>query len=118
MQIKQVEYSKVFNLGNYSNEKIGVIVDLAPDEDPLDAFAEAKRQVEKGHKFFKEMPAYEQAKNAVAHPEDFTGRDVNLAKETIAAFEANYADYLNKFFTPVSRQLTQAPDDHWEPEDM
>ncbi|HRH60312.1 MAG TPA: hypothetical protein PL045_07065 [Chitinophagaceae bacterium] len=107
MTIEQVDYSKTFNLGNYSNEKIGVVVKLAPGENPLDAFAEAKRQVEKGHQFFKEMPLYEAAKKAVAHPDNHTGREVKQAQEAITAFEANYADYISKFYSPVSRQLNE-----------
>ena len=109
MQIKTIEYSKVFNLGNYSNEKIGVIIEIASGEDPLDAFTEAKKQVEKGHNFFKDLPRYEAAKKAVQNPDDFTGREVKASEEVIAAFEANYPDYLSKFYTPVSRQLTESP---------
>lgn len=111
MLIKSVEYSKVFNLGNYSNEKIGVVVELAPDENAIDAFAKAKLEVEKSHKFFMDLPAYEQAKKVNSHPDDYTGREVKASLEVIAAFESNYPEYLSKFNIPVSRQLNEAQND-------
>lgn len=105
MEIAQVSYHKVFNLGNYSNEKIGVDIKLAPRENPLDAFAEAKKLVEKSHKFFQDQPAYETAKKMVDNPDDYTGRDVKRANDVIAAFENNYPEFMDRFIP--SRQLTQ-----------
>lgn len=114
MKITTVSYHKVFNLGNYSNEKIGIDISLADGENPLDAFAEAKKQVEKSHQFFQDLPKYEQAKKIISNSLDFTGRDVSTAYEIITAFEANYPDFLDKFF-PASRQLTESPDFDNEP---
>lgn len=110
MQIEKISYHKTFNLGNYSNEKIGVDILLAPGENPLDAFAEAKKQVEKSHKFFQDSPAYERAKQVVATPDDYTGREVKAAGELVSVFEENYPDYLSRFM-PTSRQLTESPDE-------
>lgn len=106
MNIKSIFYEKCFPLGGYSNEKIGTEIIIGPDEDPLDAFATAKKLVEKSHKFFQDLPSYEQAKKMVANPDDHTGRDISRAKEAIEVFEANYPDYLQTFNAPVSRQLT------------
>ena len=39
MQIEKVSYHKTFNLGNYSNEKIGIDIIITDGENPLDAFA-------------------------------------------------------------------------------
>jgi hypothetical protein len=118
VKIQTIQYHKVFNLGNYSNEKIGVDIVIGEGEDPLEAFAEAKRLVEKSHKFFQDLPNYEQAKKIVANPDDFTGRTVKQAHEVIKAFEENYPDYMNKFSMPVSRTLEQGrtndDDDHYE----
>lgn len=110
MEITTVSYHKVFNLGNYSNEKIGIDMKLAPGEDPLEAFAEAKKIVEKSHQFFQDIPSYQRAKKVSSNPDDYTGRDVKQAQETIAAFEANYPDYLAKFIS-ASRQITTGDND-------
>lgn len=107
MKIQTIQYHKVFNLGNYSNEKIGVDVVIGEGEDPLEAFAEAKRLVEKSHKFFQDLPYYEKAKTIVSSPDDYTGREVKQSHDVIKAFEENYPDYMNKFSMPVSRTLEQ-----------
>lgn len=106
MKITEISYEKVFNLGNYSNEKIGVRVQLAEGESPLDAFAEAKKQVEKSHLFFQSLPAYERAKKTAADPNNNTGYQVAEARAVIETFETNFADYINKFM-PASRQLNE-----------
>lgn len=117
MKIQTIQYHKVFNLGNYSNEKIGVDVVIADGEDPLEAFAEAKRLVEKSHKFFVDLPSYENAKKVVANPDEYTGRNVKEARQCIEVFEANYPDYMNKFAMPVSRTLTQGEMPDWMHDD-
>jgi hypothetical protein len=110
MNIERISYHKTFNLGNYSNEKIGIDIAVGEGENPIEVFAEAKRQVEKSHRFFVDQPGYEQAKNIVSNPDDFTGRDVKNAQEAIKAFEANYPEFLSAFI-PASRQLTEPVND-------
>jgi len=106
MEIQTVVYHKVFNLGNYSNEKIGIEMKLSPGENPIDAFAEAKKIVEKSHCFFQDLPTYDRAKKMCENADDHTGREIKAAHEVIAAFEANYPDYLAKFL-PTSRTVEQ-----------
>lgn len=103
MEVTTVNYQKTFPLQGYSNEKIGVEFKLQPGEDPIKAFAEAKLIVEKSHKFFKDLPSYEQAKKVTKNPMDFTGRDVLQAEEIIKAFESNYPDYMQNF--SITREL-------------
>lgn len=110
MQIEKISYHKTFNLGNYSNEKIGIDIVLVEGENPLDAFAEAKKQVEKSHNFFKDIPAYQRAKSVVSNPDDHTGREVKQSEQLVKVFEENYPDYINTFM-PASRQLTESPDE-------
>lgn len=110
MKIEKISYHKTFNLGNYSNEKIGLDIVLSEGENILDAFAEAKIQVEKSHKFFQDAPAYQRAKSIITNTDDHTGRDVKQAEELIKVFEENYPDYINRFM-PASRQLQESPDD-------
>ena len=111
MEITTISYHKVFNLGDYSNEKIGVDIKLTPGDNPLDVFAEAKKQVEKSHSFFQDLPKYEKAKSVVQKPDEYTGREVKQCQEIIIAFETNYPDYINTFF-PASRQLNIADDNN------
>jgi hypothetical protein len=116
MHLDKISYEKCFPLGGYSNEKIGVSVTIAPGEDPLEAFAEAKKQVEKSHKFFRELPVYEQAQKVVADPMNHTGREVESSKQFIEMFEQNFPDYLAKFI-PTSRQLTEGKEPEYQDED-
>lgn len=50
MKITTVNYQKVFPLGQYINERIGVEIQVDPDESEVDALREAKRIVEQFHK--------------------------------------------------------------------
>lgn len=50
MKIVAVNYQKVFPLGQYINERIGVEIQVDPDESEVDALREAKRIVEQFHK--------------------------------------------------------------------
>lgn len=117
MKIQTIQYHKVFNLGNFSNEKIGVDVVIGEGEDVLDAFAQAKKLVEKSHKFFQDLPTYEHAQKVQSNPDDHTGREIKSASQVIEVFEANYPDYLNKFNMPTySRTLEQGvTDDDYQP---
>lgn len=50
MKITTVNYQKVFPLGQYINERIGVEIQVDPDESEVEALREAKRIVEQFHK--------------------------------------------------------------------
>ena len=98
MKFKTISYHKVFNIGNYSNEKIGVDIEVGDGENPVECHAEAVRYVERAHKFQSEFPGYEQAKTIIAHPDDYTGIQVKQAKQAIEVFENNYSEQLKSFF--------------------
>ena len=49
MQITMVNYTKTFNLGNYSSEKIGVEIAINEGEDAKEALNTAKQLVEEYH---------------------------------------------------------------------
>lgn len=116
MEIQTIEYHKVFNLGNYSNEKIGVTIAIAPGENPIDAFAEAKRTVEKSHLFFQQLPDYEKAQQVVADPKNYTGYQVERSEQAIKAFEANFPDYISRF-VPANRTIEQGLTDEYDREE-
>ena len=116
MQIEKISYHKTFNLGNYSNEKIGIDIVVGPEENPTEVFAEAKRQVEKSHKFFTDQPTYEKAQRIIHSPDDFTGREVKQAQEIITAFESNYPEFI-RAFQPASRQLNESTHENFNEDD-
>lgn len=84
MKTKQVSYSKVFSLGNYENEKIGVEIEIQEGDDVQKAIQEARNFVEFNHKVNGLATELAQCERVVSNPEDFTGRQVQRAKERIS----------------------------------
>lgn len=111
MQYKTISYHKVFNLGNYSNEKIGVEIEVGEGENPVECHAEAVRYVERAHKFQKEFPTYEKAKRILADPDNYTGIEVKQAKQAVEVFENNFSEQLKSFFPNLQPQLSNASED-------
>lgn len=52
MSPAKLTYAKLFNLGNYENERIEITIDLAPGVAVADAFNELRDLVEQQHKTF------------------------------------------------------------------
>ena len=79
MKVLKINYSKVFSLGNYENEKIGIEIEINEGEDATIAMAAAKKFVEKESRNFarkKEMAEQtaksmsEQAERAIGNLEE------------------------------------------------
>jgi hypothetical protein len=93
MKVKSVEISKVFNLGNYSNLKVGTVIELEPEES-------AKEAVERGFSFINQYDpknkisdsAYRQAKEVVENKRNYTFGEVEDAEKKISIYEKD--DYL------------------------
>lgn len=83
MQTKIISYSKVFSLGNYENEKIGVEIELQDGDDVQKAIQEARNFVEFNHKVNGLVTEMNQCERVVNNPDDFTGAQVKRAKERI-----------------------------------
>lgn len=96
MNVKNVIYQKVFSLGNYENEKIGIEIELSENENPIDALFEAKKYVEKAHLFNKRYYEYERAKSIVKDDDNYTGKQRKQAEEFISDFEFNFNDFISK----------------------
>jgi predicted membrane chloride channel (bestrophin family) len=84
MKTKTVSYSKVFSLGNYENEKIGVEIEVEPGDDVQKAIQEARQFVEFNHKLNGLATELEQCERIVNDPDSFTGTQVRRAKERIS----------------------------------
>jgi hypothetical protein len=48
MRIKEISYSRVFQMDGYENKKVGVIIEVQND-DPLEALKEAEKFIESQH---------------------------------------------------------------------
>lgn len=96
MNVKNVIYQKVFSLGNYENEKIGIEIEVSENENPIDALFEAKKYVEKAHLFNKRYYEYERAKSIVKDDDNYTGKQRKQAEEFISDFEFNFNDFISK----------------------
>ncbi|MFN0276780.1 MAG: hypothetical protein ACKVPJ_13620 [Chitinophagales bacterium] len=96
MKITSISYSKVFNLGNYSNEKIGVEIEISEVDDPVACHLEAVKYVEKAHLFQQQLPKYTTALKVIKDTDNYTGFQRKDANAIIEDFEKNFSDFLKK----------------------
>lgn len=92
MKITKIEYSRVFSLGNYENEKIGVEVEVRENEDAADALKEAKKFVELSSHNSQEK--IKKALMIVKNPDDYQGRSVKEALEYLRSIDYKETDNL------------------------
>lgn len=85
MKITSIQYHKVFNLGDFQNEKIGVEVEVQPDEDPTKALNEAKKFVELSSTSYKKK--VERAQEIVNNPHHYQYGAVEEAKSFLSKIE-------------------------------
>lgn len=81
MKTKTISYSKVFPLGGYSNEKIGVEIEIEAGDDVQKAIQEARQFVEFNHQVNGLITEMEQCERVMQNPDDFTGSQVKRAAE-------------------------------------
>jgi hypothetical protein len=85
MRVEKVIYKKLVNLGNYSNEQVGVVVLLEPGESPHEALTRAQAFVEKALE--KQEPdtwQLEQNQRVVDNPDDYAPKKVREAQVWLA----------------------------------
>lgn len=88
MKTTNVSYHKVFNLENYSNEKIQVDLQLEPGDDPQTALNKARDFVENQHQLSKQKQRYLQSCEILNDADSYTGRQLKQAKEQKDSYEA------------------------------
>jgi len=81
MTVKTITYHKVFSLGNYENEKIGVEIELQPGDDVQKALNDARAFVEYNHQLSGFQTDLEKCDYVINNPDEFTGNQVRQAKE-------------------------------------
>lgn len=83
MKVKTVSYSKVFSLGNYENEKLGVEFEIADGDDVQKAMQKAREFVEFNHKLNGVVNEQAECEHVISNPDDFTGTQVKRAKDRL-----------------------------------
>lgn len=80
MKTTSVHYSKVFNLGDYQNEKIGVDIEIEAGDQVQDVINKAKDFVENQHQLAKQKIKYLEMCERLSNPDDFTGTQLKVAQ--------------------------------------
>lgn len=81
MKVKEVIYNKTFALGNYQNEKLGVVIELNENEDPGEAMKKARDFVEFNHKIIGLMQQLDDCDRVMNNSDNYTGKEIMLAKD-------------------------------------
>lgn len=91
MKATSIVYQKVYALGNFQNEKIGIEIELSEEDTATDALEKAKAWCDKMHDGNKADNPQRQEQirlqNIVNNPDDFTGKEVKEAKAKLATIE-------------------------------
>lgn len=91
MKTTSIHYSKVFSLGNFQNEKIGVDVEVQEGDNIQSAIQQARDFVEFNHKLNGINAELHQCEYVLNNPDDFTGTRVKQAKQRKEEIEAQIA---------------------------
>lgn len=89
MKVTVVRYEKLVNLGNFSNQKLGVEVQLEDGETPHDAVKRAKAFVEKNLEPSIEDWRIEDAEKIVANPDDYAPKKLREAQEFLLEYKVD-----------------------------
>lgn len=109
MNPKTVTYHKVFSLGNYENEKIGVEIELQPGDDPQIAIQQARNFVEFNHKVNGLISKKSEAEHVINNPDNFTGRQVTQAREIIDRINEEISKGEKALLTPAGNNPPEIP---------
>lgn len=83
MKITEITVGRTFNQGNYESKKVSFTAKVKEDE----CLAVVIRNLENCCELANDPSAVEDAYETLANQEDYTGRQVNAAKELIEAAE-------------------------------
>ena len=87
MKITEINYSKVFNLGGFQNEKIGCTIQLDENDNSNEAMRTAISFVEKQHA---DKIEYRKAKLIIQNPAEYKVKELEAARELVAKWENTY----------------------------
>jgi len=93
MKIREVEYSRLFNLSNYQNERIGFKVEISDSEDPNAVIGQLFFRVLEVERIFQR---YRDLLRKISRTEDYIRdleRDIERYDNEIANLERRLAEY-------------------------
>lgn len=89
MKATKIKYEKTFNLGNYSNEVIGVEIELADGETAKDAIEKAREYV---NKLQYDNSQKDKWRGIIEYPDNHLYSDVKEAEQKLKAAEMSTDD--------------------------
>lgn len=92
-KIKSISYERLFNLGNFNNEKIGFIAEFENNETPEQVFSFLKEKIEDAHIYSEKINSAKQMLDVLAGKE-FSQQPVN-SPDSIPALEAEISKTKN-----------------------
>lgn len=94
MKITRISYSRVYSLGNYENEKIGMEATVDEGDDILKSYVELKNAVEHAHDLRKDLRKREAAESVMRNPDNHRGYDVKQAEDFLQYFKEKYPNLI------------------------
>lgn len=90
MEITRISYSRVYSLGNYENEKIGMEATVGEGDDILKSYVELKEAVEHAHDLRDDLRKRETCEAIMRNPNNYRGYEVQQAVEFLNLFKEKY----------------------------
>ncbi|MFA5300885.1 MAG: hypothetical protein WC389_22060 [Lutibacter sp.] len=94
MKAKKIYYKKLINLGNFSNEEIGIEIEIEKGETAQDALNKAKEFVEKNNPRNLDQSNYNDCLHILKNPDQFMYSKVKEAEKFVNEYEAKKEDDL------------------------
>lgn len=88
MKATKIFYKRLFNLGNYQNEEIGIEVEIEDGEKAIDVFQKAKQFISGLDPKNENERKYNIAQSIVKFKENHSYKDVIDAEKTIEEYES------------------------------
>lgn len=92
MKTSSIHYSKVFSLGNFQNEKIGVDIEVQEGDDVQSVIQQARNFVEFNHKLNGLQTEISECDRVINNPDEFTGAQIRRAKQRREELEQQITD--------------------------
>ena len=89
MKANKIFYKRLFNVGNYQNEEIGIELEIEEGEKAIDVVQKAKQFISQFDPRNEHERKYNEALNIVKHKENNAYIDVIEAEKTIQEYESS-----------------------------